>query len=86
MKLSIKSFALASGLASAIFYVVCCLLFALTPGFTIYLFNNIIHADLSVFTKVFTWGNFFVGLIVLFVMSYLLGALFAWLYNKFLKE
>lgn len=86
MKLKIKAFALASGAASAIIYVIGCIIFAIAPGFTLKIFSYIGHADFSIFTKVFNFGNFILGLIILFVVSYLSGALFAWFYNKFLKE
>lgn len=86
MRLNIKALALASGFGTVIFYAVCCLLFAVSPGFMVYLFSRVAHVDLTVFTKVFDWGNFFIGLIAIFIIGYLTGALFAWLYNKFLKE
>lgn len=85
MRLDIKATSLASAITLAIIYMVAAFFVAIAPVATVRFFSYITHVDLTVFTKVFDWGNFFIGLIAVFVIGYVLGALYACLYNKFVK-
>lgn len=86
MKLELHPLGLATALTDSIIYIICVLFFALAPGFTLTVLSYVTHVDLKIFTKVFGWGNFFVGLIIVFAASYAIGWIFAWIYNKFLKQ
>lgn len=85
MRLDIKATSLASAITLVIIYVVAAFFVAVAPVTTITFLSYIAHVDLTVFTKVFDWGNFFIGLIAVSVIGYILGALYACLYNKFVK-
>lgn len=80
-------FGLAAGVLTAIGYGLCSLLYALWPAQSLEFMNFTSHNfNFSVIAgDGLTWASFFAGLVVWVVMSYIAGALFAWLYNQFAK-
>ena len=75
-------FALAS--VMGILSIVCTLLLVLIPGFTLNFFSNIFHGiDITQIAKTsVTFGEFLIGLIEVLIGSYLIGWVFAKIYNK----
>ncbi len=87
-KLNSKVVGLTLGTTSVVIYVICAVLYWLTPstliGYANYLFHGI---NISLITnKSITFGNTIIGLILIFVSSYLIGVLFVALYNYFNKK
>lgn len=75
---------LAAATTAGIIYVVCAALVSLWPLQTIQFFSNWLHGiDLSGILTVqpLSVGRFFIGLISIVVFFYIVGALYAWLYN-----
>lgn len=85
--LKTNALGLAFAVVGGIGYVVCSALYALWPAesltYSSYLSHNLNFAPLA--GNPMTWGSFFAGLIVWFILSYVGGALFAWFYNQFAK-
>ncbi len=75
----------AFGLTAGLAYALCAALVALWPAQTVNFFSNWFHGiDL---TKIYaapqiTPGNFITGLIGVIIAAYLVGAFYAWVYNK----
>lgn len=87
-KLNNKIVGLALATTSAILYLICAVFYWLFPkgimNYANYMFHGI---DLSsIASKTMTLGNTIIGLILIFVSSYLVGILFASLYNYFIKK
>mgnify|MGYP001603824989 FL=1 len=82
----IVGFALAT--TSAILYLICAVFIWLFPKGTMNYANYMLHnIDLgSIASKTMTLGNTIIGLILIFVSGYLVGILFASLYNYFNKK
>ena len=82
MKLDIKAIAIAEAIVGAILFVLCRVAFAVAPsamlGATKYLF----HVDFSSITIPINWGGFFSGLVVFSAALGLVGAVWAWIYNR----
>ena len=79
---------LRTGLALAItvglFYALCALIWALAPGPSISLMNNLFHGmDFSrmIQPRPFAWPDFLAALLVLSAWALLAGVFFAWLLN-----
>jgi len=88
MKLNEKSFALASGVIGAILAFICTVLIRFLPASTMGLYSWAIHFDLTAFASLrqVSWSNFFGGIIIMFLVSYIVGWVFARLYNRFSAE
>jgi len=87
-KLDTKTVGLTLATTSVVVYAVCAILYWMLPetliGYANYLFHGI---DISLIAdKTITLGNTFIGLVLIFISSYLIGALFAVLYNYFNKD
>lgn len=89
MALDIQKFSLAAGAMAGILFTVCSAFFALWPVLGMRLAGPMIHllnvdkyaGDIGV-----TWAGFLLGLVQWIVYTYLGALLFAWLYNRFLKN
>jgi len=78
---------LSLGVVSAVFYLACALFIAVAPNLALSIFNSLFHGiDFTSIAKTsFTLGETIVGLVVIFVTTYIAGALYAWTYNKLQK-
>ncbi len=83
MKLNIGAFAHAVGIVWAALYAICALLIAVAPNVTINAFGYITHADLTPIARSVSWGGFFAGLVVWYVVAAVSAGAGAWLYNRF---
>ncbi|MFA4887577.1 MAG: DUF5676 family membrane protein [Candidatus Nanoarchaeia archaeon] len=76
---------LALSITAGIVYTACAVLFWLFPSQTIIFFNNWSHginlAQIAT-TKTLTLGGFFVGLLCVMIFTYIVGAFYAFIYNK----
>ena len=87
-KLNTNKVGLTLAITLVIVYIVCATLYWILPetliGYANYLFHGI---DISLIAdKTMTLGNTIVGLILIFISSYLIGMLFAGLYNHLNKN
>lgn len=88
-KLNPKVTALALGSVSGIIYIACVLLFAVAPRAGIALANTMVHGlDLASITRatMAPFGTILVGLVEIAILGYLVGWLFAVMYNYFAKQ
>jgi len=86
MKLNVNTVGLTTGIVAGIASIVCAILFWIAPAFTLNLFGSLFHGiDLSKITTTLSFGRFSLGLIVSVILGYLVGALFAFVYNKIAK-
>lgn len=86
MKLNQRAVALAAGLASGLWALLCTVFIALWPAPTMNFFGWLIHLDrLAEIAgpRTVTLGNSLSGIAVFFALGYVTGWLFAVLYNKF---
>ena len=80
-----KAVSLSLAFTSEVLYILCTLFFYLFPEGTLMFFNSWFHGiDL---TRIGAPGtiataNFFIGFASIFVVSYLTGTVFAYLYNR----
>ena len=74
-------------ITSAIIYLVCAIAYWFWPNLVINYGNYLFHGiDITAITsKTITFGNALVGLVIIFVSAYLIGILFAKLYNSLTK-
>lgn len=86
-KKDINATGIALALTFAIISIVCLVLVLITPGFAINLFGSFMHGvDLTKIAITPTIeGRTLLGLIVALAGGYLIGVIFAWIYNKFAK-
>lgn len=82
-KLNVHKVGLSLAIVSGISYLVCALLFALFPTQTLEVIDNIFHgiSIKSLAEKSVSLAGIAIGLVEIAVVAYLLGALFAWVYN-----
>ena len=87
MKLNVNTIGLTTGIVAGIASIVCAVLFWIAPAFTLNLFGSLTHGiDLSkIATTTLSFGRFLLGFIVSVILGYLVGALFAFVYNKVAK-
>ena len=86
-KKDINATGIALALTFLIVSIVCLLFVLIAPGFAVSLFGSFMHGiDITkiAVTPSFS-GNTLLGIIVVVVGGYLIGALFALIYNKFAK-
>jgi len=83
-KLNANRVGLALAGVMGILSIVCALLLVLIPGFTLNFFGNIFHGiDITQIAKTsVTFSEFLIGLIEVLIGSYLIGWIFARVYNK----
>ncbi len=86
VKLDVKGIGLASGIVTAIVYVVCFLIVLILGSASLKFFNLFIHGiDLTSLATTPSLGTGILGLIVSVVVAYIFGAIFALTYNKYAK-
>lgn len=82
MKLNIKAIAIAEAIVGGALFVLCGLAFALAPDTTLAALKYLTHIDWSTVAVQVSWGGFIVGLIVFTIFMALIGAVWAWIYNR----
>ena len=86
MKLNIKAIAIAEAVVAGILFVLCRLLFALAPDTTLAAMKYLFHTDWTGIAVPVTWGGFFLGLVFFMALTAVVGAVWAWFYNRFARE
>ena len=86
MKLNEKALAMASGVSGAIVAVICAVLVWMFPVGMTNIASFWAHMDFSNMARSVTLANFLGGIILTFVFGYIVGWIFAKLYNKFLGK
>ena len=83
-KLSAKKVALALAGVSAVVYIVCALLIAVAPAFTVSIFGALFHGiDISeIAMQNISLGRTILGFIEIIVLALVVGWLYAKMYNK----
>ncbi len=86
-KLNVKAIALASALVGGILYILCALLSWISPNSIVNLGNYLAHSiDLTKIMRTsITLSSTIIGLVLTLILAYLIGGLFAWIYNKLIK-
>jgi hypothetical protein len=82
MRLDIRCFALAGGVAAALTFTLCALAVAVAPVATTEFLSFIVHYDLTDPVRVLTPANFIGGLLAWGMGTAAFMALLAWLYNQ----
>lgn len=85
MKLNIKAVVIAETVVGAVLFILCRLAFVVAPDATIAALKYLTHVDWSPLTMpvTMTWSGFILGLIVFTIFIAIVGAAWAWLYNRF---
>ena len=86
MRLSVRSLAFATGIATAFVYMICALFIAFAPRAATIFFGYILHADLTNIVRSIGWGSFIMGLCVWSVGTGLYAAFMARIYNRLLSR
>ncbi|MBS3074759.1 hypothetical protein J4447_04910 [Candidatus Pacearchaeota archaeon] len=84
-RINASRFGLSFGIAGGIISLICGILLAIAPSFTISLFGAIFHGiDLSqIASKSVGIGGIILGIIEVFIIGYIFGWLVGVFYNKF---
>lgn len=85
MQLNIKAFSLASGLFGALTAALCGGLIWILPKEATQFASWWSHIDLTVLARSVTLFSFLGSIIATFFIGLAAGAIFAWLYNKFVR-
>ena len=85
MKLNIKAVVIAEAVVGAVLFILCRLAFVVAPDATLAALKYLTHIDWTPLTMpdTMTWSGFILGLIVFTIFIGILGAAWAWLYNRF---
>lgn len=86
MRLENKKFAIIIAAAASIVYAACSMFVYLFPKFSMTLMSSLTHLDSSLNSRIATLDGFIVGLAQVFLYSCILGFIFAWVFNKSLKN
>lgn len=87
MKHNVMATANATAITVGVIYIACALLVAIFPEFFRAVATSWFHGfDLGQFWTGEARGNYFLGLVSAMGGSWLVGYLFAWTYNKFVKS
>ena len=87
MSLDNKKFALLISGASAGVYAACSVFVALFPGLSNNLMMSLFHVPGNLFSGIrITLGGAFVGLVEVAIYTYIVGWIFAWVFNKSLQK
>jgi len=85
-KLNPKKVALSLASVAGIIYVVCAILVAIAPAWTVNTFGALFHGiDITSLATSPDLGTGILGLVVSVVSAYIFGAIFALIYNKYSK-
>jgi 2TM family of unknown function (DUF5676) len=87
LKLSEIAFANSIALLTAAFYLLFYLINLIAPGMFRFLFNaQFLGADVaSLLPKEFAAGNFIIALVLMVIIAWIFGYVWAWLYNRLAK-
>ena len=88
MELDKNKFSLAAACAMSIIYAICAVFVMLFPDFALQLLGwltHLVNVDKFAGDMAITFGGFIVGLIQIFVYTYITMRIFALLHNKFKK-
>jgi hypothetical protein len=85
MKLNIKAVVIAEAIIGAVLFILCRIAFVVAPNATLAALKYLTHIDWTPLTMpdTMTWGGFILGLIVFTIFIGVVGAAWAWLYNRF---
>ena len=88
MKLNIKAVVIAETIIGAVLFTLCRIAFIIAPNATLAALKYLTHIDWSPVTMpvTMTWGGFILGLIVFSIFIAIVGAGWAWIYNRFASE
>ena len=86
MKLNVKAIAIAEAVVAGSLFVLCRLAFTLAPDTTLAAMRYLFHTDWTGIAVPVTWGGFFLGLVVFMAFTAVVGAVWAWFYNRFARE
>ena len=84
MELNKQKFALAAAAVMGAWSVICAILVALFPSLTLKLFSWMVH--LVNLEAGVSFPGAIVGIIEVFVLTYVTAYVFAWLHNRFMKS
>lgn len=85
MKLNVKAVVIAEAMVGAVLFILCRVAFVVAPNATLAALKYLTHIDWSPLTQpvTMTWVGFILGLIVFTVFIAIVGAAWAWIYNRF---
>lgn len=87
MKINKNKFAMFTSEASAAVYIVCSAFVALFPDFSTKVMMALFHVPGNITSGIrVTAGGFVLGLVQIAIYSYIIGLIFAWIFNKSLEE
>ena len=88
MKLNLKAVVIAETMIGAVLFILCRVAFVVAPNATLAALKYLTHIDWSPLTMpvTMTWGGFILGLIVFTIFIAIVGAAWAWIYNRFTSE
>ena len=82
-KLNVKKTGLTLAIVIGIVYIVCAILIAIAPTATVNVFGALFHGiDISKIAATPTLGRTILGLVEILALGYIVGWLFAVIYNK----
>ena len=82
MSLDANRLAMSFGITSAILWIICSALVALTPGAMIGMTGHMFHASMEGISWTLTWAGFLIGLVAWVVWAAVTGWLIGWFYNR----
>jgi hypothetical protein len=87
MKLNIKAVVIAEAFIGAVLFILCRIAFVVAPNATLATLKYLTHIDWSPLTLpvTMTWAGFVLGLIVFTIFIAIVGAAWAWIYNRFAR-
>ena len=88
MKLNIKAVVIAEAVIGAVLFILCRIAFVVAPNATLAALKYLTHIDWSPVTMpvTMTWTGFVLGLIVFTIFIAIVGAAWAWIYNRFARQ
>ncbi len=86
MRLSVRSLAFATGIATAFVYMLCVLFIAFAPRAATIFFGYTLHADLTNSVRNVNWGSFITGLFTWSLGTGLYAAFMARIYNRLVSK
>ena len=88
MKLNIKAVVIAETVIGAVLFILCRIAFVVAPNATLAALKYLTHIDWAPLTMpdTMTWTGFVLGLIVFTIFIAIVGAAWAWIYNRFASE